>query len=126
MNLNNKGWGTKEMIFFCCGLFIALMVATYYISGLYASLDLREENHSYKNLEDRLETAASRYISDNDLEVNGTYKISYGTLKSEGYIDTLKDINKDLCGGYVIISQVEEVLNYDGYISCNDYVTDGY
>lgn len=126
MKLNNKGWGTNEMIFFCCGLFIALMVATYYISGLYASLDIREENTSYENLEERLENAASRYVNDNDLEINGTYKISYGTLKTEGYIEQLKDINKDLCGGYVIISNEAEVLNYKGYISCNDYVTDGY
>ena len=126
MNLNNRGWGAREMIFLSCGLLIALSVSIFYISKLYGSIDEATSNSTYFELETELESAAIRYRNDNDINVNGTYKISYGTLKTEGYIEELKDPDDNLCGGYVIISRLDNDLNYEGYISCNDYVTDGY
>ena len=32
MKLDNKGWGTLEMVLLVAGLFIALLVAIYFIS----------------------------------------------------------------------------------------------
>lgn len=126
MKLDNRGWGLKEMIFLSCGLLIALLVSLFFISKLFKSLDYKGESYSYFNLETDLENAAIRYKNDNDLIINGSYKISYSTLKSEGYAKPLKDENGDPCGGYVIISNNNGLLNYEAYISCNDYVTEGY
>lgn len=126
MHLNNKGWGLRAMIFLSCGLLVALGISLYFIAQLYGSLDDTFKNNEYFELETRLESAAIRYQRDYDINVNGTYKVSYGTLKKEGYINSLNDSNNNACGGYVIISNEFDSLKYDAYISCDDYVTEGY
>lgn len=45
MKLNNKGWGTVEMLLLSGGLLIALLVAVFFIYKLYSSLD-----NSYSNI----------------------------------------------------------------------------
>ena len=45
MKLNNKGWGTVEMLLLSGGLLIALLVAIFFIYKLYSSLD-----NSYTNI----------------------------------------------------------------------------
>lgn len=128
MHLNNKGWGLRAMIFLSCGLLIALFISLYFIAQLYKSFGGTStlENNQYFELETKLESAAIRYKNDYDLNIDGEYKVSYGTLKKEGYVDKLVDKNNNLCGGYVIIKESFGELTYDGYISCDDYVTKGY
>ena len=126
MKLNNCGWGFKEMIYLSCGLLIALGISIFYISRLYGSLEETMDQNIYFELETKIEDAAISYKYDRDLEVNGYYKVSYSTLKKEGYIKELKDNEGNVCGGYVVISEFGDNLNYKGYINCKDYVTDGY
>jgi hypothetical protein len=129
MYLNNNGWGLRAMIFLSSGLLLALLISIYFIAQLYSSMGDVFSSNQYFELETKLESAAIRYRNDYDLDISGEYKVSYGTLKKEGYIDTLKDNDGNLCGGYVIIKNgVDEVdnLNYEAYISCDNYVTDGY
>ena len=126
MKLNNHGWGFREMIYLSCGLLIALGISIYYISRLYGSLENSMNQNQYFELETKLENAAVSYIYDRNLEINGYYKVSYSTLKEEGFINELKDNAGNVCGGYVVVSNLGDNLNYKGYISCNDYVTDGY
>lgn len=126
MKLNNKGWGTMEMLLLSGGLLIALIVAVFFISKLYGSFSGAVGNRQYINLETKLETAASEYIVAKDIEINGEYKISYETLKINGYIDELKDIEGNNCNGYVKISNIDNINHYSGYILCNDYQTLNY
>lgn len=129
MYLNNNGWGLRAMIFLSSGLLLALLISIYFIAQLYSSMGDVFSSNQYFELETKLESAAIRYRNDYDLDISGEYKVSYGTLKKEGYIDTLKDKDGNLCGGYVIIKNgVDEVdnLNYEAYISCDNYVTNGY
>ncbi len=129
MYLNNNGWGLRAMIFLSSGLLLALLISIYFIAQLYSSMGDVFSSNQYFELETKLESAAIRYRNDYDLDISGEYKVSYGTLKKEGYIDNLKDKDGNLCGGYVIIKNgVDEVdnLNYEAYISCDNYVTDGY
>lgn len=129
MYLNNNGWGLRAMIFLSSGLLLALLISIYFIAQLYSSMGDVFSSNQYFELETKLESAAIRYRNDYDLDISGEYKVSYGTLKKEGYIDSLKDKDGNLCGGYVIIKNgVDEVdnLNYEAYISCDNYVTDGY
>jgi len=59
--------------------------------------------------------------------VTGEYKISYETLKNEGYIDSIADSNGNGCNGYVLVSKNNELTNnYQGYILCNNYQTKNY
>lgn len=126
MKLNNHGWGMRQMIWLTSGLLIALIVAIYFISVLFNSLDIKGVNNSYFDLETKLENAAIRYVSDNDIDINNIKKISLSTLKNEGYIEDFRDEEGNYCGGYVKASYVGNVLDYEAYISCNNYETEGY
>lgn len=125
MKLNNKGWGTLEMFLLSGGLIIALIVAVFFISKLYGSLESAVGNKSYVDLEIKLENSAKKYISDKDIVINGEYKISYNTLKSYGYINSL-EINNDKCDGYVMVKNVDNINYYNGYLSCESYETLNY
>jgi len=126
MKLNKNGWGTLEMLLLSLGLLIALIVSIFFISKLYSSFGRTLSNNSYINLESRLETSAKDYITSNNIEINGEYKISFDTLKSAGYITDLKDSNGNNCYGYVIINNIDNVNHYAGYITCQDYQTLNY
>lgn len=126
MKLNKKGWGTMEMLLLSGGLLLALIVAVFFISKLYGSLEGAVGNKQYIDLESKLEMAAKEYIIDNNMEINGEYKISYETLKANGYIKDLNDLNGNSCNGYVRITNVDNINHYGGYILCRDYQTLNY
>ena len=126
MKLNNRGWGTTEMILLSGGLLIALLVAIFFISQLYGNLGLATENKIYVDLESKIEMAAKNYITDNDIEVTGQYKLTLKTLKNHNYISTFEDKSGNNCNGYVTITNIDSVNHYKGYILCNDYQTQNY
>ena len=126
MKLNNKGWGTMEMILLVCGLLIALLVAIFFISKLYGSFDKTISNKNYFELETKLESAAKEYVRDNNIQIDGETRISYETLKEHNKIDNLYDQDNNSCTGYVTISRIDNVNYYKGYISCPNYISDNY
>ncbi len=126
MKLNNKGWGTMEMLLLSGGLLIALLVAVFFISKLYGSLEGSVGNKYYMDLVASLESSARSYINEKDISVNGEYKISYETLKDAGYIENLEDIDGNKCNGYVIINRENNINKYNGYISCKNYKSPNY
>lgn len=126
MKLNKKGWGTLEMFLLSGGLLLALLVAIFFISKLYGSMENTFANKEYIDLEYKIETAARNYIENNDIEISGTYKLTLSTLKSNDYINEFKDLDGNTCNGYVLITSSEYNNNYKGYILCNDYQTDNY
>ncbi len=126
MKLNNKGWGTLEMLLLSGGLLIALLIAVFFIYKLYGSIGNSIENKIYLDLESNLEVAAKNYIDDNNIKVNGEYRISFETLKSNNYIDELKDGKGKNCDGYVIVSNVDNIDYYNGYVLCKGYQTLNY
>lgn len=126
MKLNKNGWGTLEMLLLSGGLLIALIVSIFFISKLYGSFSGATGNRQYIDLENKLETAASNYINDNEIEINGEYKITLDTLQARGYIGDLKDIDGKDCYGYVKVNNIENINHYSGYITCNGYETINY
>ena len=126
MKLNKNGWGTMEMFLLSGGILIALIVAIYFIAQLYGSFSGAVGNKQYVDLELSLENAAREYILDKNININGEYKISYETLKSNGYINKLEDINGNNCDGYVRINNIDNLNYYYGYISCDEYRTLNY
>lgn len=125
MKLNNKGWGTGEMILLSCGLLVALLVAVFFISQLFKGFDKEMENNYFK-LETDLATAGEKYIKNNNINVKDNYIIDSETLRTNGYIQDLKDKNGNLCTGYVNVYNNNYILEYKGYIRCNNYETNGY
>ena len=126
MKLNNKGWGTLEMILISGALLIALIVSIYYIAKLYGSYDLSNSNRIYMDLETKLEGAARKYIKENNIQNPSQYHLSLNVLQSGGFIGELKDKNNRNCDGYVIVNEINNVNYYKAYISCQDYVTINY
>ena len=61
MKLNNKGWGTMEMLLLSGGLLIALLVAVFFISKLYGSFESSNLNRQYVDLENKLEDATKEF-----------------------------------------------------------------
>ncbi len=128
MKLNKKGWGTAEMFLLSGGLLIALLVAIFFISKLYGTMESSIENRQYIDLEYKIENSAREYIEDNEIEISGNYKLTLSSLKANNYINDFKDNDGNSCNGYVIISskETETTYTYKGYILCNDYQTKNY
>lgn len=126
MKLTNKGWGTLEMFLLSGGLFLALLVAIFLISKLYGSMDGAFANGQYVDLENKIEIAAQNYIESNEIEINVQYKLTLNTLKSNNFINELKDKNGNNCNGYVLIINNGNNYSYKGYVSCNGYQTKDY
>lgn len=126
MKLNNRGWSTTEMLLLSGGLFIALLVAIFFISKLYGSLELSTANNQYVDLENKLERAAKDYINKNNIIVTDELRISLNTLKSGDFITDLKDKDGNDCNGYVTVVDINERYYYSSFISCENYKTTNY
>lgn len=126
MKLNKNGWGTMEMLLLSGGLLIALLVAIFFISRLYGSLDNAVGNKAYGDLEIALENAARNYVENNNVDVTEEYKITSESLINSGYLSNFNDPKGKKCYGYVLISRVDNINTYAGYISCNEYTTRNY
>lgn len=110
-------------------LLLFLGVAIFYIIVLYHNFDLDVTPTSYYNdLEEKLENQALVYINDyyeNELtseEVIITRKV----LRNYDLDIDLEDRNGDACSGYVAVKKTHAIIKKKAYISCNNYVTEGY
>ena len=126
MKLNNKGWGTLEMILISLALLVMLIVSIYFISRLYGSFDNSNRNKIYMDLESELADAARTYIRKNNIDITSNYRISYEALKEANLIDELKDSNGHDCNGYALVSILNNKKYYNGYVSCNNYTSKNY
>lgn len=124
MKLNNKGWGTMEMVLLASGLVLALFVAIFFISRLYGSFDKAIGDKRYMDLENVLENAAKRYVDDNNIEINGEYTLNYATLKD--YINDFSDSDGNICDGYVMVTRPDNINLYKAFITCPNYETPKY
>ena len=132
MKLNNHGWGLKEMLFFSAILLFFVLLVSVLINSLYSQLDLSNNGSSstpssstnngytYKDIETNLKIAARRYIknhADDDSEI-----LTSDELIENKYLTSrqLKTGNKTT-EGYVKITD-----EYEAFIHCNNYETEGY
>lgn len=134
MKLDKRGWSLQEMLVLMGLLFLALLVSAFYVMRLYSSFDkgLSGPAKTYEDVENIIEERAKQYIRDYYKEEigNGTITIKVDSLIEKG-IMTQKDAtptkSKSACNGYVLVKRdYNEILNYDGYIFCDGYQTEGY
>lgn len=90
------------------------------------ALNWKKNNNGYKDLENLLVDKVisyyeSKYSYPTGMEV---VTISLAELKENNVINEL-NYNGDVCDGYVNVS-FDGVINYRGYIKCNNYMTKGY
>lgn len=119
--LNKKGWEMKDMLIISAILFIFLLIASYYIYVLYNNL-MSNDASKYYTLEVKIKNAAAKYVVDYNIDLDSKIEIRLSDLKRKGYIYNFLDENGNACDGIVIIDNGE----YNPYISCDNYTTDGY
>ena len=126
--LNKHGWGLKEMLVLSGILVLFLIIAIYYIFTLYQELDKDVTHNYYTDLETELEDSAKVYIEDfydGDLTSDGL-TITRSVLRTYDLDVSLVDNRGRACSGYVIASRTHGIDNYQAYLSCPNYTTNGY
>ena len=89
-------------------------------------LKWKDKYKGYFDLEKELVNKTQSYFEINHSypEGNNVVKITYDELKNNNVIDELK-YQDDICKGYVEIKN-KGIMEYKGYIKCNNYETKGY
>ena len=81
----------------------------------------------YKEQEKRLEEAAIKYANEGELyTTEDTVRLTKEELIKSGYIDEITDIadKSKVCGGYVIINNINTSPTAKAYITCSKYTTE--
>ena len=124
MRLNNKGWGTMEMILMTLFLLIMLAISWYYINAFFKGTlennTTSVKDSYYEAVKVNLRQAAKNYYYDNNYK--GQAILSYKLLKEKGYINNAQDFLDFSCTGYVTVNN--DV--FKPYIKCKDYTSEGY
>lgn len=122
--MNQKGFTLIELIV-TVGL---LLLVTSLITP--KVIDVIETNRlkSYMEIERRLEDAASEYMLDNINNYIGITDTKIGKDELEKYVGNISDLTKEKneCDAYVEVKNIFENAEYKAYISCKNYVTEGY
>ena len=101
-------------------LFAALLTGTLYFIGI----RIQSANKPYRTLENNMIEAAHVYVESNEVSVsvNDKIQIKLDKLIEDKYIET-KEVNEDICDGYVEIKRNIDGYKYIPYINCNNYET---
>jgi len=133
--LNNKGWGTKDVMMTICVMAIAVLTTMIIYNRNFKDLFEGTSNkesvptieYNYVKAENQIENAAKDYCKERfqNIEDIPLMSLSYKFLKEKGYIESL-DANDESCNGYVTIKSQNGKIIYDPYIKCENYRTEGY
>lgn len=154
MQLNNHGWGMRDMIIYTCVLILFLLLAAYLITALYDNISVEEktsDNNSkvetpveeeqqpseiiiidykyYKDKETAVKLATYNYLNDVKPELtDNKIKIEIDTLIEKQYIEKIYDASgTHTCQAYstAYLDEHEEYI-VSPYIKCENYTTEGY
>ena len=124
MRLNNKGWGTMQMILMTLFLLIMLAISWYYINSLFNGQLVKNKTSMkesfYDSVKISLREAAEKFYHDNNY--TGDAILTYKLLRERGYITDAHDFLDFSCTGYVTVSGGV----FKPYIKCYDYTSEGY
>ncbi len=153
MKLNNHGWGVRDMIIYSCLMIFFLFIVALSVSNFYDGVEKSKQldnkptnnsagttyeedtttpvvNYDYYHLQEtKIKNAMIDYLYDEGyLLKDEIVKISLEKLISSGKITTIYDQdNKNVCTGYVIAyANSDGTKNVRPYISCSNYITEGY
>ncbi len=140
MKLNKKGWGFIEFFAFLL-IFVVCLIAVFFMLDKIGLLDddykyIKDyfepedvQHVSYAELKIQMVDATKKYIKDfydNQLGVD-TLNIRVSQLIDNNYLDKLEDSKGRDCSGYVsVYLDRNNTIQYDAYLKCKDYESDGY
>lgn len=106
-------------------MIIWTIVLVIVIAGLTVyGFKLKEINRG-PNMEKAMVEQGKKYLNKNRAfypEMGNSFKITSERLKNEGYDPKLEDE----CVGYFVVKSQGEGYEFNGYVSCPDYKTEGY
>ncbi len=123
--MNKKGLTLIELIAVMAVIALIILIAVPKINDTI----IENKQKLYKEQENRLVEAATKYINDNYIEDNiDNLSISKNTLISNGYIKEIYDLsdNKNVCNAYVYVTSYLTSPKIKAYLSCASYETEGY
>lgn len=133
MKLNNRGWGLGVFLGFLAMFIFCIMVAginSYRLglslenNNIYFDETVENNNESNKkSLESRIISASMNYKRNNysNMSNGQTVIVKISKLKDNNYISS-----SDGCSGYVEIKNNNGDENYNVYLKCDNYITEGY
>lgn len=138
--MNQRGWSLSSYIGYAVVLLIFILIIAFNVirlnqSGLVdndtknSGATMKGENNfnNYSEAESAVVDSLKAYRADkykkNDIE--GTLVITVKELISGGYLKKTL-VSGSSCSGYGIISKSGSTYNYESYIKCGDYTTNGY
>lgn len=133
--LNKHGWGFRSFLIGGTVLLIALLFATFFIIRLYNGLPNISgyivDSIDYQSIEENLDNASLKYISKyyNQEITTGVIVVSTDNLLKYNIInenDLHETNNNDKCKGYSLIRKEEGKIISNSYITCNNYISEGY
>ena len=135
MKLDNKGWGLSTLLICFFIILFFLIISVYYAHTFSTKID-NEQNESeelnnnyYKELESNINFIVNDYINSGKIVVNNgsTTLLGLSELKQLGFTENIIDeVTKNECSGYVIIKNINNVMDINSYLKCDNYITEGY
>lgn len=112
----------KKMIITWVVLLILLVGTLTFIGYRYS-----DSRKIYYTLENDIIEAGDTYLKVNEmtLGVNDKIKLTTKQLKDADFL-TNSLIDEEICKGYIIIEKTLKNYNFDAYIKCAEYTTNGY
>jgi hypothetical protein len=138
MRLNNKGWGTKELIISAAIIFLLLLIISYYVHRLYEVMDFEESKANDTYYVESSNTQASKNktkeenIQSNYSEINNidySYYKDYENKMTSAAISYMHDYDKFLDEDYLLVNMIDLVdLNYISLLhdKYDDSICEGY
>ena len=109
MQLNEHGWGLKEMLIWVVLILVFLLISVFYISKLYTGIDS-------KNYEKDVIYATKEYINN----TYGNDNIPENMYIPITVLDEETDYNFKKCTGYVETTIVDGEVKIDNKVVCNN------
>lgn len=135
MNLNNHGWGLKQMILYSAILLIALLCISIFGHQLEDGIGETFRKNlkgtiTYSTIEEEIKAKTLSYIQKYYKEKIGTGTITITTNNLIKYqmlneLDLITSEN-DTCVGYALVRKEKEELIVEPFIHCNQYETKNY
>jgi hypothetical protein len=114
--------GLRKELAIVIMFFVCILIAVYGLKTMGIIED--DDMSTYKNLENKLTSAAIDYYNNRyTLTTGDTMIITYRTLYNNGYVGKLIDIKGRECSGYTKIVNGAVGVSY---INCPGYKTTGY
>lgn len=116
---NKRGFTLVELLAAIVVILILSLLATPKVQDIING----NRNKSYKEIERRLEEAASKYIVEEYISYNSnTVTITKDELIAKKYIDDVYDLkDKTECDAYVVVSNLSGMADFDAVLDCSNY-----